>query len=430
MGFSEKQKAFFRAMDENHRWNIKQGATRSGKTYMDYFVIPMRIRACGRKGLIVLCGNTTGTLDRNIITPMRDLWGDAFVGPYRPGGGSVKLFGRTVQVFGADNAGRAQRIQGASFQYCYGDEITTWNEDFFQMVKTRLSEPNSRFDGTCNPAGPSHWFKTFLDSDADIYAQSYTLDDNPFTPQEYKDSLKKELAGTVYFDRFVLGKWVAAEGIIYQTFSADPYMLDIDTKTIRPDEFIEINMGVDFGGTKSGTAFVTTGVTEGYENVIVLQSRLVQTAKEKSALDPDHLNRLFLEYAREILLNYGRLDNVYCDNAETILITGMRRAAETASLPCTVRNAQKIAINDRIRLTSGLISEGRLRLTDNCESLRKAMAEALWNDKKHQDERLDDGTTDIDTLDAFEYSIERNRRELLQNSFWGTQPDSRESGGR
>ena len=419
MGFSEKQKAFFRAMDENHRWNVKEGATRSGKTYMDYFVIPMRIRACGRKGLIVLCGNTTGTLDRNIITPLRDLWGEAFVGPYRPGSASVNLFGRKVEVFGADNAGRAQRIQGASFQYCYGDEITTWNEDFFQMVKTRLSETNSRFDGTCNPAGPTHWFKTFLDSDADIYRQSYTLDDNPFTPDEYKENLKKELAGTVYFDRFVLGKWVAAEGIIYQSFAADPHMLDGRAAEFPPSQFIEINMGVDFGGTKSGTTFVTTGITEGYKNVVALQSRRVETT-----LDPEHLNKLFIEYAREIIGNYGRLDNVYCDNAETILIGGMRRAAEMNALPCTVRNALKIAINDRIRLTSGLISERRLFLTEDCETLRKAMAEALWNDKKHQDERLDDGTTDIDTLDAFEYSLERNRRELLQNSFWGTKPES------
>ena len=66
-----------------HRWNFKTGATRSGKTHMDYYVIPKRIRNCTGNGLIVLIGNTQGTLERNIFEPMRSMFGDTLVGKVR-----------------------------------------------------------------------------------------------------------------------------------------------------------------------------------------------------------------------------------------------------------------------------------------------------------------------------------------------------------
>ena len=72
--FTEKQKAYLREAD--HRWNIKAGATRSGKTYLDLFMIPKRIRALKDDGLIVLIGHTVGTLCRNLLDPMRELFGE------------------------------------------------------------------------------------------------------------------------------------------------------------------------------------------------------------------------------------------------------------------------------------------------------------------------------------------------------------------
>ena len=138
----------------NHRWNIKTGATRSGKTYLDCAVtIPKRICAARGEGLCVMLGNTLGTLERNVLEPMRALWGPELVGMVRTSasGNIVQLFGRKVYVLGADNKKHIARIQGAAFEYAYGDEITTWDEGVFQMLKSRLSCPHSHFDGTCNP---------------------------------------------------------------------------------------------------------------------------------------------------------------------------------------------------------------------------------------------------------------------------------------
>ena len=122
------------------------------------------------EGLLVLLGNTKGTLERNILTPMRELF-PSMVGNIGADN-TIRMFGKKVYALGADNKKHVSRIQGASMEYVYGDEITTWSEDVFQMLKSRLRCEHSHFDGTCNPDNPRHWFKTFLDSDADIFQQA------------------------------------------------------------------------------------------------------------------------------------------------------------------------------------------------------------------------------------------------------------------
>lgn len=219
--FSAKQKAVWRnTIHEHHRWNISLGATRSGKTYLDYYRIPFRIRRAPEDGLIMLLGNTKGTLERNILAPMRGIWTDELVG-HIGSDNRVQLFGRSCYALGADKVTQVSRLQGTGIAYCYGDEIATWSEQVFAMLKSRLDKPGACFDGTCNPEGPSHWFKQFLDSGADIYQMAFTIDDNPFLAPEFVSALKAEYTGTVYYDRYILGRWALAEGLIYPMFSAE-----------------------------------------------------------------------------------------------------------------------------------------------------------------------------------------------------------------
>lgn len=104
MPLTEFQQQYLRNC--NHRWNVKTGATRSGKTYLDCAVtIPKRLLASRGEGLCVMLGNTLGTLERNVLEPMRSLWGADLVGIVRTSasGNVVQLFGRKVYVLGADN---------------------------------------------------------------------------------------------------------------------------------------------------------------------------------------------------------------------------------------------------------------------------------------------------------------------------------------
>lgn len=407
---SPKQQEFLQNC--NHRWNIKTGATRSGKTFLDYTVIPKRILKCRGEGLIVLLGNTKGTLERNILEPMRAIWSPALVGQIGSNN-TVQIFGKKCHALGADKISQVSKLQGAAFEYCYGDEITTWHEDVFQMLKSRLSCPNSHFDGTCNPGNPQHWFKKFLDSDADIYRQAYTIDDNPFLAPEFVENLKREYAGTVYYNRFILGEWAAAEGVIYQDFA--------NSVASRDERFVwkgkelplmAVNIGVDFGGNGSKHAFVATGILSGYSGVVLLASRRVEPST------PQALEKAFVDFCAAVHLAYRRIDHIYCDSAEQVLIRGMQIALQRSELSFAasrVSNAAKIEINDRIRLVSVLMGAGRFWYLPEAGSARDALAAALWSTKDPtKDERLDDGSTDIDTLDALEYSIERDYKRFLK----------------
>lgn len=240
---NSKQSEFWRNC--NCRWNIKSGATRSGKTYMDYYLIARRIVSMkDLQGYTIIIGNTMSTVERNIIIPMQEIYGESRVGNLKGSKGTVDMFGERVYIFGANNKISVNRIRGMSIKYCYGDEITTWHEDVFTMLKSRLDREYSLFDGTCNPAGPNHWFKAFLDSDADIYQQHYCIDDNPRLAEKVVKELKKEYFGTVYYDRYILGNWALAEGVIYKDYKTAVEPVDIDLSTISINDLC---LSCDYG---------------------------------------------------------------------------------------------------------------------------------------------------------------------------------------
>lgn len=404
---TKKQRVFWKnAVLTYHRWSIATGATRSGKTYLSYFYIPKKVRQLkGKPGLCVIIGNTHTTIERNILEPMRELYGDKLVGNVNSQN-KVYLFGQLFHVLGAEKKNAVTKIQGQAIKLCIGDEVTTWHPDVFAMLKSRLDKDYSCFYGTCNPDHPKHWLKEFLDSDADIYHQHYTIDDNTYLSSGFISALKKEYAGTVYWFRFILGLWVRAEGVIYPKFSADPESFIIEDDQL-PD-FQEINIGIDFGGTKSGQAFVATGIERGYKGIVALESE-----RWFGEIDPVKLEFLATEFGKKVLYKYGRIDYVFCDSAESVLIRGIRNAYNAAKLPGLVKNAIKKPINDRIKATVFLMNLGRFKITRHCETLKEALADAVWNEKKLVDERLDDGSTDVDSLDGFEYTWEKDITHLL-----------------
>ena len=399
----------------NHRWNLKVGATGSGKSWLDYaVVIPKRLLALRGEGAAVMLGNTQGTLSRNVLDPMREIWGEGLVGTISSDN-TARLFGRRVHILGADSKKHVARIQGMTIEYGYGDEMTTWDEAVFQMLKTRLRCPHSHFDGTANPDSPQHFLKKFIDDPkVDVFCQTSTINDNPFLPTKFVNDLKHELAGTVYYNRFILGQWAAAGGIIYRPFAdsiaaGDGRFLWPADKPCRP---WRIHIGVDFGGNGSRHAFVATGILPYYAGVVGLASARIDPKNQ----DADFLAAQLIEFCTAVFARYGEIHYLFCDSAEQTLINHIRarlRACPLSWLADRVQNSAKIQIIDRIRLTSILMGGGRFWYMPEAATLRDALASALWS-QKHPgvDERLDDGTTDIDTLDAFEYTIERDYRRL------------------
>ena len=349
MNFSAKQKEFWN--NATHRWNIKQGATRSGKTYLDYYIIPKRIRACKGQGLIVLIGNTKGTLDRNILDPMRNIWGNELVGNVSADN-TINLFGKKCYIIGADKSSQSSKLQGAGIEYCYGDEITTWNEQVFTMLKSRLDKPNSIFDGTCNPENPGHWFKKFLDSDADIFKQHYTIDDNPFNSREFVENLKKEYWGTVYYDRYILGNWGAAEGLVYPTFSESRHIVDLK-KDPEGTYYISIDYGTS-NPTSMGLWCVNeSGATRVREFYHDSRKKLVQYTDEEY-------------YTRLLDLACGHIiSSIVIDPSAASFIQTIKRHGKFS-----IKKANNSVI-DGIRTTNTFLQQNKLLFNKCChDSIR------------------------------------------------------------
>lgn len=383
MSLTKMQQEYLMTCD--HRWNIKTGATGSGKSFLDYAVtIPKRILATKGEGLIVMFGNTQGTFERNILEPMRDIWGIENVSRIK-GNNKAVLFGKECYVLGADNKKHVARIQGTTIEYAYGDEVTTWSEEVFQMLKSRLRCEHSHFDGTCNPDSPNHWFKSFLESDADIYEQNYVIDDGVL-PAYVVEELKKEYAGTVYYDRYILGKWALAEGLIYPMYKAalvdslpdtpaTKYVVSIDYGTLNA--FAAILWSFRGGVWYAEREYYYSGRDTG-----------VQKTDQEYMDDLDEWIEDVWEYANE-RPTYSALGGAVVSKIQTIVDPSAASfiALLKKSRWAKVRQADN-AVKDGIRETAVAMQIGAVKILKSLQCWQKEVGGYVWDDKSVEEQPL------------------------------------------
>ena len=405
---SPKQDEFIR--NATHRYNIKVGARRCGKTYLDnLWTIPTRIlERSGKDGLYVILGVSKGTIERNVLQPLRQIYGKNMVGTINSSN-IAKLFGEEVYCLGAEKISQVSKIQGTSIKYCYGDEVAKWNQEVFIMLQGSLDKPYSMFDGALNPENQSHWLKKdFLDKieekELDVYVQHYTIFDNPFLSKEFVDNLCKEYEGTVFYDRLILGLWKNAEGIIYKQFADNPSQF-IKDKAVDENgnkiNFMIISIGIDYGATQGETEFKATGITPYFRQVWTLDEE-----KLSGLHTPEQMYEKFVEFYKRVVAEYGKVTHAFGDYGALgqVITFGLNRYLQQKGIPLKVDDCIKGRIVDRIELDCHLFGQMRRFILRKCKYLIEAYSQALWDDKK-EDERLDDGTTPIDDLDASEYSM-------------------------
>lgn len=311
-------------------------------------------------------------------------------------------------VFGGRDESSYQAVQGITSAGAFLDEVVLMPESFVNQVLARCSVEGSKFWFSCNPASPTHWFYNewiLKHKERNAVYLHFTLDDNPSLSEKIKQRYRSMYSG-VFYDRYILGKWVLAEGIIYRKFADDeePYLLDS-----IPKDIVLINVGVDYGGTKSAHTFVATGITAQMKQVIVLEA-----VRIPDELSPEELDLKFVEFCKMVFDKYKKPFNSRCDNAEPVLMRGFKNAVLKYGLRTHIKKALKKEIKSRIDLVIKLLGQNRLFfMRETTKPLQKGLREAVWDDKQ-PDTRLDDGkTSDIDILDAFEYSIEEYMNELL-----------------
>lgn len=400
---------------------ICDGAVRSGKTsimMVSFVDWAMREFTGQRFGI---CGKTVDSATKNIIVPYISMsyakgryslrWRRSEKLLEVRNGSRINYF----EVFGGKDESSFMLIQGRTLAGVLLDEVALMPESFVNQALARCSVDGARMWFSCNPDTPNHWFyKTWIQKHAEknaLYLR-FSMEDNPSLSKKTLERYRAMYSG-VFYDRYILGLWVRAEGLIYGTFADDPSRWYVDEiprvkegrNKGRPD-FRLVLAGVDFGGNRSAHAYTCTGITPDM-SVYVLSSRKLPA----SGVSVEGLIKDFTAWGAAVEQEYGvDIDGVYADSAEQTIINSMHQNTQYK-----IYNSVKGEILDRIRCTDILMTTGRLRiLRGRCDSLVEALCTAVWDMDKWDDVRLDDGTTDIDTLDSFEYSWSAYIPQLLR----------------
>ena len=370
MRLSRKQTEYIR--NANRRWNLKVGAVRSGKSFVDVcHMIPYRLRSLkDEPGLNLIVGVSKSTIERNVLQPMREMYTEEVVKSINSNNIAM-VCGTPVYCLGAEKVSQVAKIQGMSVKYCYGDEIAKWNPEVFHMLQSRLDKAYSRFDGACNPESPGHWLKEFIDNpEIDAYVQKYVIFDNPFLPKEFVDNLCKEYEGTVYYGRYILGEWTLAEGLIYPMYEdaiAEPPADD------TPDEY---RMSVDYGTQNAFAAIMWAHYPESRiwwavdEYYYSGRDTGIQKTDEEYAED---LDRFIGKYVK------GRLKTYIDPSAASFITLLQKREGKYRVLKADN------AVADGIRETATALKTGLIKIAPTLTNWKKEAQGYVWDDKAAED---------------------------------------------
>lgn len=382
-------KAIKSILESTASMNIWEGSVRSSKT-ISSIVRWIEYVKTAPAGKLVMVGKTERTLKRNILDLLTDIVGEKNF-KYNRGMGEAVLFGRTIDIVGANDERAESKIRGATYAGAYCDEITLYPESFFKMLRTRFSVAGALLFGTTNPDSPFHWFKTeYLDrrDSIDIKVFHFTLDDNLNLPPEYIDNLKKEYTG-LWYQRFILGLWVLAEGIIYSCFKPEKHIIKSLPEGIKFDrEYITVDYG-----TNNPCVFLHMGVSKGIHYAL---KEYYWNGKEKG-------QKTNTEYAKDL---QGFKSGT---NAREIIIdpSALSFKTELKRLGMIVKDADNDVL-DGIRLTSSYIVADKFYILDTCKNLIKEFGNYVWDEKaskKGEDKPVKAFDHALDALRYYFYTL-------------------------
>lgn len=434
--FSDKHKGYIRRSAEC-MYNIAEGAIRAGKTVDNVFAFAHELNDTKDK-LHLATGSTVANAKLNI--------GDAngfglehiFRGQCRWGkykdndalfikGPATRNKQRIVIFAGGAKADSFKKIRGNSYGMWIATEVNLHHDNTIKEAFNRTAAAHKRkFFWDLNPDNPNAAIYTeYIDKYANKAASGellggfnyrhFTIDDNTNISERRRAEIKSQYDPTsIWYKRDILGQRCIAEGLIYRLFADEPKKYIFTGSLPR---IMNAYVGVDFGGSESAHSFTATGITPDYSGIIVIATERISCKRDDgSDIDPEQLAVMFCDFCKKVISTCGSIDRVYCDSAEQVLIAGFRTAARRQGLGwLSIQNALKDEINNRINLTVRLMAQGRFfYVGKQCDSLVDALRTAIWDPKQHaKNVRLDDGTSDIDSLDSFEYTIERFANQLI-----------------
>jgi PBSX family phage terminase large subunit len=359
-------------LESTQRINLWYGSVRSSKTVMSLIKWLWRCLR-GPKGRRMMVGNTSETLELNCIDPMRELLPAAV--SFTTGWRHCIVFGRKVVLRGANDVGQEKKFRGPTLVDVYGDEITTWAKTIFKMILTRLSRPGAACFLTTNPDQPLHYLNTdYIErvKELSMTIWHFVLDDNPGLPEEYKaDLIRENPPGTVYYLRFILGLWVAAEGQIYKTFDKAKHIIgDL------PKNWSQLIVGVDYG-SENPTVFLMLGMATDGPHLgkwIVWREYYYS---EKKKVDTDFSTDM------KVFLARGERDIWHPNSIEVDPSAASFKKQLKKDGFASVKDADN-SVLDGIRNVASALTAGKLLIHESCTHLISELQNYVWDEKARE----------------------------------------------
>ncbi|GGR80877.1 phage terminase large subunit [Streptomyces aureoverticillatus] len=381
------------------RINVWHGSVRSGKTIASLLAFVVAVATAGPSGLIIVCGRSLQTIERNCLEPLQDA---ALFGPlarhvvHTRGATTATVLGRTVHLIGAADARAEGRLRGLTAQLAYVDEGTLLPEGFFTQLLARLSVPGARLFLTTNPDSPRHWLKTgYLDRAAELNLASwhFKLADNPSLSPEYVADLAAEYVG-LWRRRMIDGAWVVAEGAIYDMWDEGRHVVAELPRMRR------YWVGCDYGTTNPFSAIL---LGEGVDD------RLYVAAEWRHDSRTAHRSMTDAQYSAAVRAWLAGLDITpewtFVDPSAASFSTQLWQDGH----PGLARASNEVA--DGIRSVSSLLAADRLLVHESCEGLLGELPGYSWDPKAT--ERGEDAPLKVDdhSADALRYVVHSTSHE-------------------
>lgn len=401
--YTPKQRELLRLWQTNKlkRINLLSGSVRSGKTWISLVLWAFWVATMPKEKNYLMTAKSLTTLKRNVLDLLTELVGEKnFI--FSIAQKQAYLFGRKIYLEGANDARAESKIRGMTLQGAYCDELTLYGEDFFTMMLSRLSESNAKLFATTNPDTPMHWLnKKYIERrhELNMLLMTFLIDDNTFLDTKYVEELKKEYVG-VFYDRFIKGEWIVAEGLVYDFFQSKK---DTIIKTIDMNDYNEFYVSIDYG-TINPCSMGLWGVNG--EGAARIRESYFDSRKEgRQRTDEEHYQAL-VELVRDFPIT-----RVIVDPSAASFIECIRRHGEFRVKP---------AINsviDGIRITSSLLNAGMIHIDPSCKDCIREFGLYRWDEKKTADTVLKENDHAMDEVRYFCNTVLRRKFKWLD---WGS----------
>lgn len=328
---------------------------------------------------------------------------------------------KILLISGGGKANSYKSIKGNTYGMVYVTEANECHPDFLKEVEDRtLSSDDRKIFHDLNPKSPKHWYyENYLkfheeqqknDENYGLNYEEFNIFDNLSVSDE---KLKKVLStydkSSIWYKRDILGKRVASESFLFT-----PIITNEEDYLIDKPNIGYISTGVDFGGNGSAHSFVTSSVMRNFSEVNVLRS------DKTEIIDDIHtklkqLKEAFKKHILFILNKYGKIDIIWADCAEQVLISALQEVLDELGLSIPIKDSIKTPINSRIYAINMLLMIKKIKFVKgDTDTIVKALQEAVQDPDADDDRWLDNGTTDIDSIDGFNYGIEYWYKQILR----------------